>query len=93
MFHDEGASTDVHGMDVSSKARMTAGKGSRTSPEKENPDLGLEGSGVKRRRRTKDSVDYVICFFESGMKVLCEWDVEVFELGRETLKMSVLICF
>jgi hypothetical protein len=37
MFQDEGASTDVTGMRVSSNARMTAGKGSRTSPEKENP--------------------------------------------------------
>ena len=37
IFHDEGASTDVTGSLVSSKLAMTAGKGSRTSPEKENP--------------------------------------------------------
>jgi len=41
MFQDEGASTDVTGMRVSSNARMTAGKGSRTSPEKENPRIVL----------------------------------------------------
>jgi hypothetical protein len=38
IFHDEGASTDVTGMDVSCNALMTAGKGSRTSPENEKPD-------------------------------------------------------
>jgi hypothetical protein len=37
IFQDEGASTDVTGIRDSSNARMTAGKGSRTSPEKENP--------------------------------------------------------
>lgn len=37
MFHDEGASTDVTGMDVFSSAEMTDGKGSRTSPEKLKP--------------------------------------------------------
>lgn len=40
MFHDEGASTDVTGMGVSCSALMTAGKGSRTSPENEKPGLG-----------------------------------------------------
>ena len=38
MFQDEGASTDVTGTEVSSRAEMMEGKGSRTSPEKENPD-------------------------------------------------------
>jgi len=37
MFHDDGASTEVTGRLVFSKAWMTAGKGSRTSPEKLNP--------------------------------------------------------
>lgn len=37
MFHDDGASTDVTGILVSSIALITAGKGSRTSPEKEKP--------------------------------------------------------
>ncbi len=37
IFHDEGASTEVTGTVVSSRALMTAGKGSRTSPEKEKP--------------------------------------------------------
>jgi hypothetical protein len=37
MFHDEGASTDVTGSLVSSRALMTAGNGSRTSPENEKP--------------------------------------------------------
>lgn len=37
MFQDEGASTEVTGTLVSSMACMTAGNGSRTSPEKLNP--------------------------------------------------------
>lgn len=38
MSHDEGASTDSTGSFVSCRARITAGKGSRTSPEKLNPN-------------------------------------------------------
>jgi len=41
IFQDEGASTDVTGRWVSCSDVMTAGKGSRTSPEKENPALCL----------------------------------------------------
>lgn len=37
MFHDDGASTEVTGSCVCSIASMTAGNGSRTSPEKLNP--------------------------------------------------------
>jgi hypothetical protein len=35
--HDDGASTEVTGILVSSRARITPGKGSRTSPEKLKP--------------------------------------------------------
>jgi hypothetical protein len=37
IFQEDGASTDVTDRWVSSKALITAGKGSRTSPEKEKP--------------------------------------------------------
>lgn len=37
MFHDDGASTEVTGTLVVSSALMTAGNGSRTSPEKLKP--------------------------------------------------------
>lgn len=37
IFHEDGASTDVTGTDVSCKACMTAPNGSLTSPEKLNP--------------------------------------------------------
>lgn len=37
IFQDDGASTDVTGSLVSSRAWITAGNGSRTSPEKLNP--------------------------------------------------------
>ena len=41
MSQEEGASTDVTGTVVDSRAEMTAGKGSRTSPEKLNPSSML----------------------------------------------------
>ena len=53
MLQDDGASTDVTGMDVSSRARMTAGKGSRTSPEKENPG---DGFSIGKRKGESDGV-------------------------------------
>lgn len=37
ILHEDGASTEVTGSFVSSSALMTAGKGSRTSPEKLKP--------------------------------------------------------
>lgn len=54
MFQDEGASTDVTGMEVVERASMTEGNGSRTSPENEKPGRvndfewrrGLEGEGI-----------------------------------------------
>lgn len=39
IFQEDGASTEVTGSLVSSIARITAGKGSRTSPEKLKPGL------------------------------------------------------
>jgi hypothetical protein len=75
MFQDEGASTDVTGMRVSSNARMTAGKGSRTSPEKENPKDVSGGAGRRMRRQTEDGVDDMVCFFQSSGKVIREWNV------------------
>lgn len=41
IFQEDGASTEVTGSLVSSKARITAGKGSRTSPEKLKPLLWM----------------------------------------------------
>jgi hypothetical protein len=32
------------------------------------------------RRQTEDGVDDVVCFFQCGGEVVCEGDVEVFEL-------------
>ncbi len=39
MSQEEGASTDVIGMEVFSRAEMTAGKGSRRGPLKEEPKM------------------------------------------------------
>jgi len=43
MFQDEGASTARTGMCVSRRAAITLGKGSRTSPEKLKPVVGVGG--------------------------------------------------
>jgi hypothetical protein len=56
MFHDEGASTDVTGSFVSSRALITAGKGSRTSPEKENPVESLRIKIIVKHRRREDQI-------------------------------------
>lgn len=54
MFHDEGASTAVTGSFVSSRALITAGNGSRTSPVNEKPANWL---GVVRFMRGVGGVE------------------------------------
>ncbi len=87
MFQDDGASTEVTGMRVSSRARITAGKGSRTSPEKEKPGHFSETAGYEGsvESQTEDGVNDVICFFYCSGEIICEWNIEVFKLSRETL--------
>ncbi|KAH8712779.1 hypothetical protein HC256_005953 [Beauveria bassiana] len=52
--HDEGASTDVTGLSDFWSACITAGNGSRTSPEKLNPITQLD---TMFRRRLHDSTN------------------------------------
>jgi hypothetical protein len=40
IFHEDGASTEVTGTEVLSKASITGGNGSRISPEKLKPENG-----------------------------------------------------
>lgn len=61
MFHEDGASTEVTGIFVSSRALMTAGNGSRTSPEKLKP--GRHQWGCNRYTnspRTEDGINNMI---------------------------------
>lgn len=51
IFQDDGASTDVTGSLVSSRAWITAGNGSLTSPEKLNP--GDDQLGVQNKIKFK----------------------------------------
>lgn len=46
MFQDDGASTEVTGFFVSSRALITARKGSRTSPEKLKPGGANVRAGI-----------------------------------------------
>ena len=89
MFHDDGASTDVTGRSVSSRARMTAGNGSLTSPEKLNPERevsshltrGKDKEKVhKRGLQTEDGVYDVICRLQGIGEIVGKRDVEVLEL-------------
>jgi hypothetical protein len=40
------------------------------------------------RRQTENGVDDMIRLFQCGGKVVCERNIKVFELGRETLGLS-----
>ncbi len=101
MLQEEGASTEVTGTEVCSRAEIMAEKGGRTSPEKEKPERGLldrlyslcwgwrVGKVVKGRGRgsTEDGVNNVVCGLEVGFEVLGKGDVEVFELFSEALRL------
>jgi len=56
MFQEEGASTARTGILVSRRASMTEGKGSRTSPEKENPKMASMMWSVESRAEGKSVV-------------------------------------
>jgi hypothetical protein len=69
IFQEEGASTDVTGSLVSSKACITAGKGSRTSPEKENPTIlsfGGENGGGRLNKPKIASMIWSVSFKAQG---------------------------
>lgn len=68
MFQDEGASTDVTGIRLSSKARITAGKGSRTSPENENPEKCEQEEGIGREENIPNmaSITWSVSFRAVG---------------------------
>lgn len=63
IFQDEGASTAVTGSFVSSMALMTAGNGSRTSPEKLKP-ANDEWDAITAEAwilgQTEDCINYVV---------------------------------
>lgn len=81
MFQDDGASTEVTGTLASSMARITAGNGSRTSPEKLKPAIDKYTVAVPHtilRRRTKNGIDDVVGGLDGCWKVLHERHLEVF---------------
>jgi hypothetical protein len=80
MFHDEGASTAVTGSFVSSRALITAGNGSRTSPVNEKPANWLGAVRFMREVegwKTKNGVYDVVRVFHGGLEILGERDVEI----------------
>lgn len=88
IFHDEGASTEVTGTVVSDMAWITAGNGSRTSPEKLKP--GRDGQSRHRKAQcdnipTKDGVNNMVGRLQRRGKVVDERDVEIFKLFSQAL--------
>lgn len=70
-------------------ALMTAGKGSRTSPEKLKPANDEHTTATRHtimRRPTKDCVDYVVGGLDSYLKIVGERHLEVLQLLGESLK-------
>ncbi len=81
ILQEEGASTDVTGTVVCSRADIIAEKGGRTSPEKLKPsgvlDSYLKG-GKMVRENTKDGVNYMVRALEVRFEILRERDIEIF---------------
>jgi hypothetical protein len=63
MFQDEGASTDVTGMEVCSIAWITGGKGWRISPEKLKPKMASTMWSDSLIATRKSSVNGTLRFF------------------------------
>lgn len=94
---DDGASTEVTGTLASAMAWMTAGNGSRTSPEKLKPtpnSVAIPGRRQRRagKTRTEDGIDNMIGRLQCGREIIDKGDVEIFQLLGEALRtrMSVL---
>lgn len=87
MSHDDGASTDVTGILVSWRAWITAGNGSRTSPEKLKPgtELAEEGRLRLETKRTEYGVHDMVGRAQGGTKIVDEGHVEIFKLFCESL--------
>ena len=94
MSHDEGASTEVTGTLVSSKARITPGNGSRTSPEKLKPVhhksamynyQDSRGLRSDERMFTENRINHMIGLSQSGGEIVNEGHIEVFELFGKAL--------
>ena len=79
--HEDGASTEVTGILVSSRAWMTAGKGSRTSPEKLNPINALALSHDIAQEacvQTENGIHNVVSRRQSGGEVVNKGYFEIF---------------
>lgn len=74
---EDGASTEVMGSFVSSRALITAGNGSRTSPEKLKPcgDKHYDVMTIRIQNLTKDGIHDVICRFHSRHEVVHKCDL------------------
>lgn len=82
ILQEEGASTDVTGTVVCSRADIIAENGGRTSPEKLKPsgvlDSYLKGGGKMGKENTKDGVNYMVRALKVRFEILREGDIEIF---------------
>jgi len=86
MSQDEGASTEVTGSLVSSMALITAGNGSRTSPEKLNP-AEVHSQRTRQHQRkddgsppTEDGIKDMVSLSHGSWEVVGEWNIQVLQL-------------
>ena len=80
MLQEEGASTDVTGNNVFLIASMTEGNGSRTSPEKLNPEVNQQQLWQQNDRRTEYGINHMMRFIHSRGEIVRERDLKVLQL-------------
>lgn len=91
IFQDDGASTEVIGSLVSSIVLMTAGKGSRTSPEKLNPTIDEYATTAHNKGQgqpTEHGIDDVVGRFDGCWEILGEGQLEVLQLFGQSLNIQ-----
>jgi hypothetical protein len=90
ILQEDGASTEVTGSFVSSRAWMTAENGSLTSPEKLKPMLSRQRSPGHTRRppriRTEDGIHNVVSGLQGVGEIIDEGDLEIFQLLGKPLR-------
>lgn len=91
ILHDDGASTESTGTLVVSMAMIGSLKGSRTSPEKLKPENCEFWDGYwSFIGITEDGVYYMVCILQRVIEVLSKLDIQILQLGSQTLVEVIL---
>lgn len=85
ILHDDGASTDSTGTLAVSIAMIGSLNGSRTSPEKLNPEKHeFRYESVSIKKNTENGIYHMIRSFQRAIEVFSKWHIQVLELGSQT---------